>query len=140
MLGSNMWAVSPKKSASGHALLLINPHVFFFGPTQFYEGHLHSTEGWNLSGACPPGLPFPTLGHNGYLGWSHTVNYPGIVTYYIEKFDDPKNVNAYRYGGGYRIATEWTETVKVKSEAGLVAKTFRFRKTHHGPVVCRGGF
>ena len=32
-------------------MLFINPHLDFFGPTEFYEGHLHSEQGWNLSGA-----------------------------------------------------------------------------------------
>jgi penicillin amidase len=134
-IGSNTWAITPERSASGHALLFINPHQPFFGPGQWIEGHLHSDSGWNLSGASFPGSPFPTLGHNEYLGWSHTVNDPDIVDVWAEKFDDPKNPLHYKYGNGYRTATEWTDTIKVKTDAGLVTRTFKFRKTHHGPVV-----
>ncbi|MBL8208687.1 MAG: penicillin acylase family protein, partial [Blastocatellia bacterium] len=134
-IGSNTWAITPERSASGHAMLFINPHQPFFGPGQWIEGHLHSDSGWNLSGASFPGSPFPTLGHNEYLGWSHTVNDPDIVDVWAEQFDDPKNPLNYKYGNGYKIATEWTDTIKVKTEAGLVTRTFKFRKTHHGPVV-----
>src|SRR5205085_468729 len=95
--GANMWAVAPRKSADGHAMLFINPHVFFFGPTQFYEGHLHTGEGWDISGASCLGMPFPVIGHNEYLGWSHAVNYPSISDLYVEKFDDPRTSLAYRY-------------------------------------------
>ena len=133
--GSNMWAVGPRKSADGHAMLFINPHVFFFGPTQFYEGHLHSNEGWDIAGASFLGMPFPVLGHNEYLGWSHTVNYPGISDLYIEKFDDPRNPLAYRYADSHRRATEWAEIIKVKTARGIEPRNFTLRKTHHGPVV-----
>ena len=135
IVGSNMWAVTPSRSASGHAMLFINPHQPFFGPGQWYEGHIHSDEGWNLSGASFFGSPHPTIGHNEHLGWSHTVNDPDIVDVFIEKFDDPKNQLAYRYGDGYKTATEWTDTVGVKTAKGVEPKTFKFRKTHHGPIV-----
>ena len=137
--GSNTWAISPRKSASGSAMLFINPHVFFFGPTQFYEGHLHSNEGWNISGASFLGMPFPVIGHNEYLGWTHTVNYPGISDVYVEKFDDPKDPLAYAYAGGHRRATEWTENIKIKKHTGIESKSFTMRKTHHGPVVSNKG-
>ena len=134
-VGSNMWAVGPRKSASGHALLFINPHVFFFGPTQFYEGHLRSDAGWDLSGATCFGLPFPVLGHNGALGWSHTVNYPGIFTRYAEKFDDGANPLAYRYGSERRAAAAWTENLKVRTDGGMESRSVQLRKTHHGPLI-----
>jgi acyl-homoserine-lactone acylase len=135
VIGSNTWAISPSKSASGHAMLFINPHQPFFGPGQWIEGHVHSDSGWNMSGATFPGSPFPSLGHNDNLGWSHTVNKPDIVDLWIEKFDDPKNPLNYKYGNDYRAATEWTDTVKIKTSKGAEPRTFKFRKTHHGPVV-----
>ncbi|HLJ30720.1 MAG TPA: acylase [Candidatus Angelobacter sp.] len=135
--GSNMWAVMPAKSASGHAMLFINPHQPFFGTGQWYEGHVHSDEGWDMSGASFFGSALPTLGHNEFLGWSHTVNAPDIVDVWEEVFDKPGDPLAYRYDGGYRRATEWSDTIKIKTESGMTERKFTFRKTHHGPIVAK---
>jgi penicillin amidase len=135
--GSNMWAVAPSKSASGHAMLFINPHQPFFGTGQWFEGHVHSNEGWDMSGASFFGSSFPTIGHNAVLGWSHTVNKPDISDVWEETFDKPGDRLAYRYGNGYRQATEWTDVVKLKTDAGVVDRKFTFRKTHHGPLVAK---
>jgi acyl-homoserine-lactone acylase len=135
IIGSNMWAVTPAKSAGGAAMLFINPHQPFFGVGQWYEGHVKSATGWNMSGASFYGSGFPTIGHNESLGWSHTVNDPDIADVWAEKFDDPKNPLNYRYGAGYKTATEWTEPIKIKNGDALTTKSFKFRKTHHGPVV-----
>ena len=134
-VGSNTWAVAPSKSASGKAMLFINPHQPFFGPGQWIECHVHSDSGWNMSGASFPGSPFPTLGHNDNLGWSHTVNNPDVIDAWAEKFDDASQPLNYKYGAGYRMATEWTTTIKVKTDAGVVERKFKLRKTHHGPVM-----
>jgi len=135
--GSNMWAVSPAKSASGHAMLFINPHQPFFGTGQWYEGHVHTDEGWDMSGASFFGSFFPTIGHNEFLGWSHTVNAPDIVDVWEETFDKPGDPLAYRYDSGYRHATEWTDSVKIKTDTGMTERKFTFRKTHHGPIVAK---
>ena len=138
--GSNAWAIGPSRSATGEAMLFINPHLTFFGPTRLYEGHLRSEEGWNVSGASLLGFPFPVLGHNDVLGWSHTVNVPDIADFYVEDFNDPENALHYRYGDRLRTATEWNETLSVRTGSSLEAKTVTLRRTHHGPVVAiRGG-
>jgi penicillin amidase len=135
LMGSNAWALGPAKTAGRDAFLLINPHVPFFGPTQFYEGHLHSDEGLNFSGAAPIGVPLPLIGHNQRLGWSYTVNTPDIADIYIEKFDDPARPLAYLYGSGRREAVEWVTTVKVKTADTIQTREIRLRKTHHGPIL-----
>jgi penicillin amidase len=136
-VGSNGWVIAPSKSATGHAMLLINPHLPFFGPGQVYEGHVHSDEGWDFTGYTRFGFPFPYVGHNAALGWVSTDNAADLEDVYTETFDDPAHPLAYRYGAGHRLATERVEEIRVKTPAGFEVKSFKMIKTHHGPVVAK---
>jgi acyl-homoserine-lactone acylase len=133
--GSNGWVISPSKSATGHAMLFINPHLPFFGSGQVYEGHVHSDEGWNFTGYTRFGFPFPYVGHNENGGWVSTDNTADHTDVYIETFDDSKRPLAYRYGNGYRMATERTAEIRVKTTAGTETRSFKMRRTHHGPIL-----
>jgi acyl-homoserine-lactone acylase len=133
--GSNGWVISPSRSATGHAMLFINPHLPFFGPGQVYEGHVHSDEGWNFTGYTRFGFPLPYVGHNENGGWVSTDNAADLTDVYLETFDDPARPLAYKYGNGYRLATERVEEVRVKTAKGLETRKFTMRKTHHGPIL-----
>jgi|CXWL01.1.fsa_nt_gi acyl-homoserine lactone acylase PvdQ len=134
--GSNAWAIAPSRSTSGAAMLLINPHIGFYGVAQYYEAHLISGEGWNFSGVGRYGFPFPYMGHSEALGWAHTDNYPDIGDLYIEHFDDPARPLAYRYGRGWRTAHETRHEIGVRGPDGaLTRESFQVRRTHHGPIV-----
>jgi penicillin amidase len=136
-IGSNVWVLGPSRTKSHKAMLFANPHQPWFGYGQFYEGHVRSGEGLNFSGSSFFGGPLPTIGHNEFLGWSHTVNEPDVGDIWLEKFDDPNNKLNYRYGDGHRQATKWTETLKIMTADGVAEKTYEFRKTHHGPIIGR---
>jgi penicillin amidase len=138
-VGSNAWAIGPQRTKSGNAMLMANPHQPWFGFGQLYEAHLRSGDGWNFTGATFFGSPLPTIGHNEDVGWSFTVNEPDIADVWRETFDDPNDPLNYRYDGGYRRATEWKETVRVRQGVGLKDKNYTFRKTHHGPIVAKEG-
>ena len=133
--GSNGWVIGPSKSATGNAMLFINPHLPFFGPGQVYEGHVHSDEGWNFTGYTRFGFPLPYVGHNENGGWVSTDNAADLTDVYIETFDDPARPLAYKYGKEYRTATERTEEIRVKTATGMETRKFTMRKTHHGPIV-----
>src|SRR2546422_2811401 len=134
-VGSNGWVIGPSRSKSGHAMLLINPHLPFFGSGQVYEAHLHSDEGWNFTGYTRFGFPFPYVGHNDDLGWVSTDNAADLEDVYAETFDDPARPLAYRYGTGHRLATERVEEIRVKTDTGVEVRQFKMIKTHHGPVL-----
>ena len=138
-LGSNGWVIGPSKSATGHAMLFINPHLPFFGPGQVYEGHVNSKEsGWNFTGYTRLGFPLPYVGHNESLGWVSTDNAGDQADLYVISTDSAQT--RYRYGNGYRPLTTWTETILVKTDTGLERRTLTLRKTHHGPILgTRGG-
>lgn len=133
--GSNAWAISPSRSASGHALLFNNPHLGFTGSEYFYEAHLHSEEGLQVSGATFLGFPIIHVGFTPWIGFVATDAYPDQVDFYIETFDNPDRPLAYRYGDGYRKAEEWTVTLNVRSDSGMTQRKTTFRRTHHGPIV-----
>ena len=132
-LGSNGWVIGPSKSATGHAMLFINPHLSFFGYGQVYEGHVHSQEsGWNFTGYTRLGFPFPYVGHNESLGWVSTDNAADQADLYAEVFEDSVR---YRYGTGYRRSTIWVDTILVKTAAGMERRALTLRNTHHGPII-----
>jgi penicillin amidase len=133
--GSNGWVIGPSKSATGNAMLFINPHLPFFGSGQVYEGHLHSDEGWNFTGYARFGFPFPYVGHNENGGWVSTDNAADLTDVYVETFDDPARPLSYKYGNEHRLATEWVEQIQVKTATGVETRKFTMRKTHHGPIV-----
>ncbi len=133
--GSNGWVINPSKSATGHAMLFINPHLPFFGPGQVYEGHVHSDEGWNFTGYTRFGFPLPYVGHNENGGWVSTDNAADLTDVYMETFDDPARPLAYKYGKEYRLATEYVGEIRVKTATGVETRKFTMRKTHHGPIV-----
>ena len=134
-VGSNGWVINPSRSKTGHAMLLINPHLPFFGSGQVYEGHVHSDEGWNFTGYTRFGFPFPYVGHNENLGWVSTDNAADLQDVYAETFDDSARPLAYRYGAGHRLATERQEEIRVKTANGFEGRRFKMLKTHHGPVL-----
>jgi acyl-homoserine-lactone acylase len=138
-VGSNGWVIGPSRSKSGNAMLLINPHLPFFGSGQVYEGHVHSDEGWNFTGYTRFGFPLPYVGHNDDLGWVSTDNAADLEDVYAEIFDDPAQPLAYRYGTGHRLATERVEEIRVKTSSGVEVRRFKMINTHHGPVLSERG-
>jgi acyl-homoserine-lactone acylase len=133
--GSNGWVINPSRSATGNAMLFINPHLPFFGSGQVYEGHVHSDSGWNFTGYTRFGFPLPYVGHNEHGGWVSTDNAADLTDVYAETFDDPKRPLAYRYGNDHRIAIEHTEEILVKTASGVEKRTFKMVRTHHGPIL-----
>ncbi|WP_400190939.1 penicillin acylase family protein [Hymenobacter sp. B81] len=137
--GSNAMALAPAKSASGHSLLLINPHVGFFGDNQRYEAHLVSEEGLDASGFAMLGQFVIWSGFTATTAWAHTNTAADVDDVYLETFDHPTDSTLYRYGQGFRPATLWTDTLRYRTATGMQQKTFRFRRTHHGPLMARRG-
>lgn len=131
--GSNAWAIAGSRTASGRAMLYINPHIPLDQP---YEIALRSDEGLHVSGmlAYGGGL-LPMTGFNANLGWTLTVNYPDITDSYAVKFDVPGDALAYRHGDKVLRATRWTAKVPVRTPAGVEEQEMVFAKTIHGPLV-----
>ncbi|HMI79568.1 MAG TPA: penicillin acylase family protein, partial [Ferruginibacter sp.] len=109
--GSNAAAVSAFKTTTGEAFLLVNAHQPNTGPQSFYEAHLCSEEGLNITGGLLAGGPCILHGVNEYLGWAHTVNYcDRLDEYQLEM--NPNNPLQYKFDGQW-IDLE-VKTIKLK--------------------------
>ncbi|MBV1774766.1 penicillin acylase family protein [Burkholderiaceae bacterium DAT-1] len=134
--GSNGFAISPKITQSGHALLMINPHTsFYFRP----EVHARSEEGLNAYGAVTWGQFFVYQGFNEHLGWMHTSGGGNVISEYVETIEMRDGRPYYRHGNRWRPVTTRIITLPYRDGDALKSHTVTAWFTHHGPVVRKAG-
>lgn len=133
--GSNAWAVGPSRTASGHTLLLGNPHLPWSGWFTYYEAHL-TAPGINLYGATQVGLPVLRFVFSDYLGFNQTVN--GIDG--MDLYELTVKGEEYEFDGVWKPFDTATKTLKIREADGsFTTETVKIRKSIHGPVVHEAG-
>jgi acyl-homoserine lactone acylase PvdQ len=135
--GSNQWVVTPARTADGHALALVDPHLSWYGEFRFYEARMYGGT-LQTAGVAIPGLPFTTLGHNRHCSVAMTTGGPDTGDVYEEE-TDPKNPRKYKYDDAWRDMTVRTEVIRVKDGDRVKEQRYEIEYTHHGPVVARRG-
>ena len=133
--GSNGFVIAPSHSASGHPLLLINPHTSFFFRA---EQQVTSGQGLNTYGAATWGQFFIYQGFNQNAGWMHTTSSADTIDEFAETVEKGTGGNrwTYRYGKEERPVTVETVALAYRKPDGAVgSRAFNVYSTHHGPVV-----
>jgi penicillin amidase len=72
--GSNAWAVSGSRTASGKPLLAGDPHLGAEMPGVWYAAHVTSDDGLDVAGLSLPGAPGIFIGRNRDVAWSITMH------------------------------------------------------------------
>jgi acyl-homoserine-lactone acylase len=130
--GSNGFALAPSRTASGNALLYINPHVtFYFRP----EVHVISEEGLNAYGAVTWGQMFVYQGFNEHCGWMHTSGYSDVADLYAEKVIKKGGSFYYEYNNKELLLQQRSVSLRYKVSDQIKTKTFTTWASKHGPVM-----
>jgi len=131
--GSNGFAIAPSHSASGHALLLINPHTSFFFRSEL---QVTSRQGLDAYGAATWGQFFIYQGFNRHAGWMHTSSGVDNIDEFAVTVTPSANGPTYRHGQRQRSVTARPITLAYRKPDGTMgSRTITTYATHHGPVV-----
>jgi len=131
--GSNGVAVAGMNTASGKAMLLINPHTSFFFRE---EAHMVSEEGLNAYGALTWGQFFIYQGFNDKAGWMHTSSSVDNIDEYLETITKKADgTYTYRVGTEEKPLVAKKIVVPYKSSTGMAQREFTTYRMHRGPIV-----
>lgn len=132
--GSNTWAISPVRSATGHVLLASDPHLPAESPTILWPVALHvgaPGEGLHLAGVAFPGIPGLSLGHNEHIGWGSAIAFYDVTDLYKEQFTPDGKAVIYK---GQPVPLETIEEViNVIGRDPIIYKVPIV--PHHGPLA-----
>ena len=129
-IGSNNWAVSGEKTASGYPILSNDPHLRLTLPSIWYEIQLHAP-GVNTYGVTLLGAPGVVIGFNEEVAWGVTNVASDVLDWYEIQFQDER-LEAYWHDKQWKQTTKRVEEYKVRGQ-GMVTDTVVY--THHGPVT-----
>ncbi|MBM3401182.1 MAG: penicillin acylase family protein [Bacteroidetes bacterium] len=129
-IGSNNWALSGEKTASGYPLLANDPHLDLTLPAIWYQIQLASNN-MNACGVSIPGSPGIIIGFNQDVAWGVTNVGADVLDWYEIKFKD-KSKKEYWFNNKWNTVTQRIETIKI-SNGETVIDTVLY--SHHGPIV-----
>ena len=129
-IGSNNWAISGKKSATGFPILANDPHRSIVAPSLRYLTHLVAP-GWDVIGGGEPEIPGISIGHNGYGAWGLTVFRTDAEDLYVYELD-PNDSNKYWHKGEWLKFKTIKEKIPVKGGNDYEAE---LKYSVHGPVT-----
>ncbi|UII23865.1 penicillin acylase family protein [Fulvivirga ligni] len=128
--GSNNWAVSGKKTASGKPILCNDTHLGLNLPSLWFMIQLHSPE-VNVYGFTMTGAAGVTIGFNDNIAWGFTNAPRDHRDWYKIEFKDGQ-ANQYRYNNKWMDTKKRIEAIKIKG-ADTYYDTVIYTK--QGPVV-----
>ncbi len=131
--GSNGWAVSGSRTATGAPLLVNDLHHSLQMPALAYANGLHGGH-FDCVGFTLPGMPFVLVGHNQHIAWTVTNLAGDVQDVYLEKLDDPQNPKQYEFEGKWYDLDIRHDTLLVKNSEPV---NFDILSTRHGPLSNR---
>jgi acyl-homoserine-lactone acylase len=135
MRSSNEMVIAPSRTSVKAPILIIDPHLSWWGAQRFWEFRMHAG-GLNGSGFTLPGSPYVGLGHNDHVAWAMTTGGPDTADIYVLELN-PANPLQYRYDGSWRALVPRRTSIAVKGESR--PRELTFYDSHNGPVVARRG-
>lgn len=129
-IGSNNWALSGTRTASGMPLLANDPHLRLTLPSIWLQVHL-SAPGYNAAGVSFAGTPGVIIGCNDSVAWGVTNAGRDVKDWYAIEFRDASR-SEYRWGDDWRETTSVVERIDVRG-GETVYDTVIY--THLGPVT-----
>ncbi|HET6415906.1 MAG TPA: penicillin acylase family protein [Polyangiales bacterium] len=117
-VGSNNWAVSGSRTASGNALLANDPHLGMTQPATWYLAHMDGkTNGggeFHSAGVTFAGLPWILIGQNESIAWGMTTTNMDFTDVYVEEVvrDESGNATGVMFEGNEVdfVRVPWTVT------------------------------
>lgn len=128
--GSNNWAVSGARTASGMPLVAGDPHRQYEIPGIYTQLHLTGPD-FDAIGLSVPGVPaFPHFCHTENVAWCVTHTFADLHDLYVEDFSD--GGATYRTKNGAEKTVTREETIAIR---GAATETITVHETRHGPVI-----
>lgn len=131
--GSNEFIVGAKRSATGHPVLSIDPHLNWMRPFLWYEFALYTPE-FSFRGITASGLPFGVMGHTNNVAWAFTNNNPALYGIFTVK-NNPENSKQYRYHDEWRDYEDVALELQFRENGMLKTVRQNVRKTAWGPML-----
>lgn len=128
--GSNNWAVSGSKTATGAPILASDPHLGLNLPALWYEMQI-STPDYNAYGATFPGAPHVIIGFNDDIAFGFTNGMRDVRDYYEVIFKDESR-SEYRFNDTWMPSKFRIENILIKDKPAFM-DTVAY--THIGPVM-----